>query len=697
MSDIVSVREEKTKHIVKVENDKPKSVVKAALIGNPNCGKTTLFNQLTGSNQYVGNWPGVTVEHKAGRVRNWKTPIDVIDLPGIYSFSPYSPEEVITRNYLEQEKPDIVINIIDATNIERNLYLTTQLLELDYKVIIALNMMDILMKKGKKLDYKKLEKEIGVKIIPISASKALGINELLEEISKENNRLRGKKNFYSDNIEASIKKIEKVLSYKRNNIDNLRFKAIKVFEKDALILSELKLSSGEEVAINEIRNEIKTTKNRDYEIIIADERYKYICKICSECIMWDKEDDKESISDKIDRIFTGKFTAIPMFLVMMFAIFFITFGPIGNFLKQAVENFMANNVLASAEYYLNMFSASDWTKSLVLDAIIGGTGAVLSFLPQVILLFTLLSILEDSGYMARAAFVMDKLLRKIGLSGKAFVPLLMGFGCSVPAVLGTRILENKKDKNLTIFLIPFMSCSAKMPLYFLFASAFFPNNQTIAIFSLYLLGIVGAIFSAFLFKDTLFKGQESPFVMELPTYKLPSRKNLLLHIWDRVRDFLERAGTVILGATIIIWFLQSFNLHLQFTMDKSESILAVFGSIIAPIFTLCGFGNWQSAVSLLTGLIAKESIVSTLCVLYNAQGTAELGNIILNLFSPMSAYAFMVFVLLYTPCVAAVSAIHKELKSWKLTIISIIYQLFIAWFASALVYQFGTLFSKIFI
>lgn len=690
--------EDKT-NVLKAKNKEIKCP-KVALIGNPNCGKTTLFNQLTGSCQYVGNWPGVTVEHKVGRVKNWSSDIDVVDLPGIYSLSPYSPEEIVTRNYVLNEHPDIIINIIDATNIERNLYLTTQLMELDCKIIIALNMTDLLEKMGKHIDYKKFEKEIGVPIIPISASKFVGIDELLRkvtEVYKSGYEFKRSKALYSMDVELAIKNIENILNNEIKDKSKIhsRFNAVKMFEDDPITMSEIKLEGSIKEKINKLKSGIRTTANMDREMIIADQRYKYICKICEKCVTMNAIGKRMTMTDAIDKILTGRFTAIPSFLIIIFSIFFVTFGPIGNFLKSGIDLFIRNGIGGMVENVLNILNASDWARSLVTDAIIGGVGSVISFLPQVLLLFTLLSILEDSGYMARAAFIMDKLLRRVGLSGRAFVPLLMGFGCSVPAVLGTRILENEKDKRLTIFLIPFMSCSAKMPVYFLFASAFFPNNQAVAIFSLYVLGILMGILSAYVFKDTLFKGNAAPFVMEMPSYKLPSMKNLGLHVWDRVRDFIERAGTVILGATIVIWFLQSFDLSLKYTTDSSSSILSSIGNVIAPVFKLCGFGDWRVAVSLFTGIIAKESIVSTMAVLYGAQNVAQLSDIMVANFLPYGAYAFMVFVLLYTPCVAAISAMKKELKSVKLTMISVFYQLFIAWLCSGLIYQIGMLVSKI--
>ncbi|MGN1043772.1 MAG: ferrous iron transport protein B [Acutalibacteraceae bacterium] len=661
-----------------------------ALIGNPNSGKTTLFNNLTGSYQYVGNWPGVTVERKEGTVKNSKTRINIVDLPGIYSLSPYSPEEIVTREYLFKECPDLIVNIVDATNLERGLYLTTQLLELDCRMILALNMTDLLLSKGKIIDYKTLEKELGVVVVPISAGKNQGIDMLISKISsmsKDRSKFRRKLNIYPSEIEKALSKIDLIVNKDSEFKIHNRFNIVKIFENDPYIIKELKISDEELCKINKIRSYISVLYDKEQDIIIPDERYKYTCRLCSRAVKNVGSTQKLSFSDKVDKILTGKYTSIPCFLIFIMSIFYITFGPFGTFLKYLCEKFVNGNIHMIVQKNLEYFGASSWCKSLVLDAVIDGVGAVISFLPQVILLFFLLSILEDCGYMARAAFIMDKPFRKIGLSGKAFVPLIMGFGCSVPAVMGTKILENKKDKNLTIFLIPFMSCSAKLPVYLLFASAFFPNYQTIAVFSLYLIGILMAIFTAFLFKDNLFKGEDSPFIMEMPEYKLPTAKNVWLSVWDRTKDFIERAGTVILVATVVVWFLQSFDFSLNFVSDNSKSILASIGGVIAPIFSLCGFENWKASVALLTGVMAKESIVSTFSVLYGAENLGELSEILKGVFPVCSAVAFMVFALLYTPCIAAISAINKELKNFKLTATLIIYQLLIAYLFSALTFQ----------
>lgn len=688
----------------KLVEDKTKKNLKSkllriALAGNPNCGKTTLFNRLTGSKQYVGNWPGVTVEKKEGKAKFFNNEINILDLPGIYSLSPYSPEEVVTRNCIMDENPNLIINIVDATNIERNLYLTTQIAELGKPMIIALNMIDLLEKRGDCIDYKLLEKEIGIPVVPISASKGIGIDKLMKFALDYSQKtyIEKVKNTYSKEVNDALLGIEHVLNSTgiETNI-NQRFNAVKIFEGDSITLRKFKFTKSQENEILFYKNKVQVSKYLDREMIIADQRYKYICDICSKVVKKKFEQGHMTTSDKVDRLVTNKIFAIPLFLCMMMLVFFITFGPIGNFLKDKTE-FLIKDVFANIiNSSLISIGTSDWARSLVVDGIIEGVGSVISFLPQILILFTLLSILEDSGYMARAAFIMDQLLRKIGLSGRAFVPMLMGFGCTVPAVLGTRTLESEKDKRLTILITPFMSCSAKMPVYALFISAFFLKNQALIIFSIYLLGIIVAVLSALLFKNTLLKGEPAPFVMELPPYRIPTISSLWMHVWERIKDFLTKAGTVLLAATIVIWFLQSFDLSLNMVDNSSDSILAMIGTFVAPAFTFCGFGDWRASVSLVTGLVAKESVVSTMAVLYSSGTNSNLSVMLNDTFTPLSAYAFMVFVLLYTPCIAALSAIRKEMSSFKWTFIAIFYQLFVAFIASSLVYQIGTLVLNVF-
>lgn len=663
------------------------NVIKIALAGNPNCGKTTLFNQLTGSNQYVGNWPGVTVEKKEGKIKNkFGLEMSIIDLPGIYSLSPYSPEEIVTRNCLLHDNPQVIIDIVDATNIERNLYLTTQIAELGRPMVIALNMIDMLEKNGDTIDEKLLEKELGIPVVPISASKNIGIEALIEktlELAKASKYVPVK-NIYSKAVNNVLLDIEDALEeVKQSKYHRKRWTAVKLFEGDSVTWNHYDFTKEQREHIISHIEEINSSKNIDREMIIADERYKYICAITSRAVHKNHDPCKLTVSDKIDRIATNKYLAIPLFLVTMFLVFAITFGPIGNFLRDAAEWLISDLLAGGLTTFLHNVNASEWAESLVIDGIIGGVGSVISFLPQIVLLFTLLSLLEDSGYMARAAFIMDKLLRCIGLSGRAFVPMLMGFGCTVPAVMGTRILESEKDKKLTILITPFMSCSAKMPVYLLMVSMFFKDRGPLVIFGIYILGVVIAILTALLFKSTVLKGKNSPFVMELPPYRLPSAKTLLLHIWERVRDFLVRAGTVLMGASILIWFLQSFNFSLQM-VESDESILASIGMMIAPVFTLCGFGDWRASVSLVTGIAAKESVASTMAVLYGGSLTGA--------FSALSAFSFLVFVLLYTPCVAALTAMRREFGSRKWMAVSVVYQLAVAWIMSFAVFQIGSLF-----
>ena len=676
-----------------------KKNLRFALVGNPNCGKTTLFNKLTGSKQYVGNWPGVTVEKKEGKAKFCDSEISILDLPGIYSLSPYSPEEVITRNCIIDEQLQLIINIVDATNIERNLYLTTQIAELGRPMIIALNMVDLLEKRGDHIDYKRLEKKLGIPVVPISAGKGIGIDELMRRSIScaKKNYIANIKNTYSPDLDEVLCEIEEILGSIRTSTNvNQRWNAVKVFEGDNITLEKFKFTEQQSRKINTIRKRIPTTKYLDREMIIADQRYKYICEICSSVVKKRFAQGHLTTSDKVDKIITNRFLAVPLFLSMMLLVFFITFGPVGNFLRDSTEFLIKDTFANFVSNIISSLGASQWTESLIVDGIIEGVGSVISFFPQILILFTLLSILEDSGYMARAAFIMDQLLRKIGLSGRAFVPMLMGFGCTVPAVLGTRTLESEKDKRLTILITPFMSCSAKMPVYALFISAFFVSNQSLIIFSIYLLGIIVAVLSALLFKNTLLKGDPAPFVMELPPYRLPTLRSLWIHVWERLKDFLTKAGTVLLAATIIIWFLQSFDFRMNMVTDSANSMLANIGTFIAPVFTLCGFGDWRASVSLVTGLVAKESVVSTMAILYNSGMDTSLSAALSQTFTPLSAYSFMVFVLLYTPCIAALSAIRKEMCSFKWTFVTIVYQLVVAFLMSALVYQIGSFLLYIF-
>lgn len=676
-----------------LHSDTGRLTINVALVGNPNCGKSTLFNCLTKSHQHVGNWPGVTVEKKEGFLEYGETKINITDLPGAYSLSPCSFEEIITRNYLLENKIDVIVNVLDATNLKRNLYLTTQLLEFNKPVILALNMLDILKEENIEINFKKLEQTLKVPVIPISASKEINLKCLIESVINYKNIEVYHKKIYTEDILTAISNIEKIL-IKHNvplNKEFLSWASVKLFGDDALIGHKLNLSKIANKEIEKQKDSVCLEKNNiDRQTLIAIQRYDYLNKVCEQVIT-KKENKKAKFTEKLDNILLNRFFALPLFFLIMAFIFFVTFGSFGTFLKELIYSVICKDFGSMTYNFLHNLGASGWSKCLVKDGIIEGVGAVVSFLPQIIILFISLSFLEDSGYMARAAFIMDKPLKLLGLSGKAFVPLLMGFGCSVPAVLGTRILEKNEDKKRTIFMIPFMSCGAKMPIYAMFISIFFSEHQVFYIFSIYLLGIIVAIITALLLKGSSKDTSETSFIMELPNYKLPTFKSILYHVWEKIKDFLEKAGTVLLGASIIIWFLQSFSFNLQMVTDNKESILAKIGAHIAPIFSLCGFNDWRASVSLLCGIVAKESVVSTMAILYNAGG-ASLNNLIAQNFSKASAYSFMTFALLCTPCIAALSAIKKELASRKLFIIYIIYQLVVAWGISALVFQIGKVF-----
>ncbi len=660
-----------------------------ALVGNPNCGKTTLFNQLTGSHQYVGNWPGVTVEKKEGIMKH--SSIRLLDLPGIYSLSPYSPEEMIARNCLLQEPIDLILAIADATHLERNLYLTTQLLEWDYPMVLALNMVDLLEKKGESINIPYLEKSLGIPVVPISASRGIGMERLLTACLREAEKKGRKKQnqFYSAPLEKAIQAIEQEIPPQQIQ-GGSRWTAVKYLEEDPMVTLPDGLTPRQKSEISRIRRGIPLPAHMDLPMLIADQRYQWIGKICRQAVHPSPTAGKRDKTEQIDRVLTHRIWAIPFFLFFLGMIFWMTFGPPGSFLKDKME-WAVQQLSHWLSRGLTFLGVSDWLHSLLINGVLQGVGAVISFVPQILLLFFLLSLLEDSGYMARAAFVMDRFLRRIGLSGKAFVPMLMGFGCTVPAVLGTRTLESQKDRRLTILIAPFFSCSAKMPVYALFASLFFPKGQAMVIFSLYLLGVVMAVCSAVLFQKSILKGSPAPFVMELPPYRLPTLQSVWLHVWQRLKDFLLRAGTLIFAASVAIWFLQSFNGCLRMISQPEESILATVGNTLAPLFTWCGFADWRASVSLLSGLIAKESVVSTFSVLLTGTGES-----LAQLFSPLSAYCFLVFVLLYPPCIAALSAIRKEMGSAVWTLVTIGYQLAAAWFISALFFQMGTLWGHLF-
>ena len=647
-----------------------------ALVGNQNCGKTTLFNQLTGSNQHVGNFPGVTVDRKDGPIKG-RPDTRVTDLPGIYSMSPYTSEEIVSRNFVLGEKPKAMINIVDATNIERNLYLTMQLLEMDVPMVIALNMMDEVMNNNGAIDINGMESLLGVPVIPISAAKNEGVRELIEHaihIAQYQERPK-KQDFCSKDdhggaIHRAIHAVESIIEDHTERAGlPLRFSATKVIEGDSLILKQLELDKNEADMIEHIVVQMEKEGGMDRSAAIADMRFDFIEYVCERTVKKPKESKERIRSEKIDRVLTGKWTAIPCFVAIMGAVFFLTFNVIGAFLQSILE--AGIDALAGLlDQWMTAVHVSDALHGLVIDGIFGGVGSVLSFLPIVVTLFFFLSIMEDSGYVARVAFFMDKLLRKIGLSGRSIVPMLIGFGCTVPAVMATRTLPSKRDRKMTIFLTPFMSCTAKLPIYAFFVSAFFPGKGGLIMTGIYVLGIVAGILVALLFKHTLFKGEAVPFVMELPNYRMPGVKNVAQLLWEKAKDFLSKAFSVILIATIVVWFLQSFDLHLNMVTDSSESMMAMISGLIAPVLAPLGLGDWRIVTSLISGFMAKESVVSTMGILF--------GSAIHTAISTVSAVTMLVFSLLYTPCVASIAAIKRELGArWAIGVI--FWQCAVAW------------------
>lgn len=672
-----------------------------ALVGNPNCGKTTLFNEITGSTQYVGNWPGVTIEKKEGKARRMQEDIRIIDLPGIYSLSPYSMEEIVARDYIVDEKPDVVINIIDATNIERNLYLTTQLMELGIPVVAALNMMDAVEAKGDQIDAAVLAKELKIPVIPTAASKGRGIKELMEAAvavahTAATQMKAAPSSIHDEKIQSYIEKVEtEVVSKLSFTAGNAAWIALKLLEGDEKVIEKLNVPVTLLEKIKPLREEIEKKYDNDIETVIADSRYRYITGVVGKAVRKKAASTQLTLSDKIDKVVTNRILAIPLFLAVMFMVFKITFGAVGSFTIDWVDGLINGTVANAVAGWLEAAGTSEWINALIVNGIIGGVGSILVFVPQIMILFLFLSLLEDSGYMARAAFIMDRLLRKLGLSGKSFIPMIMGFGCSVPAIMSTRTLENEKDRKLTIILTPFMSCGARLPIYLLFASAFFSSNQDLVVFSIYLLGIVVAILSGVLLKKTIFKGDTAPFIMELPPYRIPTLKGLMIHMWDRAKGFIKKAGTVIFAAAVIVWVLQSFNFTLQMVEDPGDSVLGTIGRVIAVIFAPLGFGDWKSAVALITGFIAKESVVSTMGILHGvgevAEDTTALASVLQGVFTPLSAYAFMAFTLLYMPCMAAFATIKREMNSWKWTLFTVGYQTGVAWIIAFLIFQVGRL------
>ena len=657
-----------------------------ALVGNQNCGKSTLFNYLTGSNQHVGNFPGVTVQKKEGTLL-YAPDSTVIDLPGIYSLSPYTSEEIVTRDLLLYNKPDAIINVIDATNIERSLYLSLQLIELNIPMVIALNMMDELVGSGGSIDIRAMEEALTVPVVPITANSGEGVEELVRRALEiaEHKALPKRLDFCSGPVHTAIHAVAHLIEDKaRRKGLPLRFASTKLIEGDDIFNEELQLTANEKDIIGHFTEEMEQALNTDKEAALADMRYAYIEELCCKTVRKPLHTDAQLRSVKIDYYMTHKYLALPIFLLIMSTVFWLTFDMIGAFLSDMLSEAI-DYVTAGADAGLTALNIAPPMHSLIIDGVFNGVGSVLSFLPTIVTLFFFLSMLEDSGYMARVAFVMDKLLRKIGLSGSSFVPMIIGFGCSVPAIMATRTLASERDRKMTIILTPFMSCSAKLPIYGIFIAAFFPENGGLVMMALYLLGILTAVISGVLLNTLVFSGKPVPFVMELPAYRLPTARNILMHMWSKASDFIHKAFTVIFLVSIVIWFLQNFDVRF-YMVDASDSIIASIGKLAAPLFAPLGFGSWQAATSLITGITAKEVVISTLSVLAVGSGDApELS----SLFTPLTAFTFLVFCLLYPPCVAALATIRREMNSGWITLAIIGYQLTAAWCVAFAVRQVG--------
>ena len=664
-----------------------------ALVGNQNCGKTTLFNALTGANQHVGNFPGVTVDSKMGDISAAKGS-SVVDLPGIYSIRPYSTEEIVTRDFVLNEKPDGIINIVDATNIERNLYLTLQLLELGIPMVLALNMMDEVRANGGTVDIKMMSELIGIPVVPISAAKNDGISELVNTaVSTAKKKIKPKVQDFClpGPVHRCIHAVSHLIEDHAQQCGiSPRFAATKLIEGDMSFAEKLELDKNELETIEHSVKEMETERGLDANAALADMRYSFIENVCEKAVVKCRESKEHLRSVKIDNVLTNKYLALPLFLVIMLLIFWLTFGVIGSFLSDLLS--MGIDALtAVTDRALTAYGINPVVHSLITDGIFAGIGSVLSFLPLIVVLFFFLSILEDTGYMARVAFVMDKLLRKIGLSGRSFVPMIIGFGCSVPAVMSARTLSSERDRKMTIMLVPFVSCSAKIPIYAVFSAAFFPDYAALVMSVLYISGLLVGIITALILNKTAFKGNPVPFVMELPNYRLPSAKSVLLLMWDKAKDFLQKAFTVIFIATVIIWFLGAFDSRLNYVTDSSQSLLASVGKFISPIFSPLGFNDWRISTSLLAGLSAKEAVVSTMSVL-TGTGLEDLGGALSSMFTPLSAVSFLVFTLLYTPCVAAIATFRAELGSRLQTAGIVVLQCVIAWVCAFAVHSIGLLF-----
>lgn len=666
---------------------------KIALVGNPNSGKTTLFNCLTGSNLYVGNWPGVTVEKKEGDLRDTDKEITLVDLPGIYSLAPYSMDEIVSRNFLLEERPDLIINIIDASNIERNLYLSTQLMELNCPMVGALNMMDVVKKTGVEIDVGEMEKIFGYPFIEISAQKETGIDELIKLVEKTVGikKLKDFPEIFPAEIRDLFNEFDSLIGSKYPDVLSdypHLFRAIKLIEKDEEVLLKIHEKIDLLKDIDDIRKKIETVSHHDVDSAIADYRYRFITEGITRATKKTK-DNAIQFQDKLDKVLMNRYAALPIFFFFMFVIYYVSITLVGEITIGGIEWFINDVLMVAVERGLGSLGAAGWIIALINDGIITGVGAVLTFIPQLVVLFVFISILEDSGYMARVAFIMDRIFRHFGLSGKSFIPMVVGLGCSVPGIMATRTLENERERKLTAVLTPFISCGAKMPIYVLMASVFFAQYQTVLVFSLYLVSLTVVFTSGFVLSKTWFKGADSGYLLEIPPLRLPKLKNTATQVWQRTKEFIVRAGTIIFAASVVLWFLQSFDLSFQMTQTPDESILAMFGKIIAPIFVPLGFGNWVASVALLTGVTAKEMIISTMSVLLSGQdGSFTVA--ISQVFTPVSAYSFVVFILLASPCMAAIATMKKELGNWRDFIFALAYQIGLAYGVAFVIYQVGS-------
>lgn len=662
-----------------------------ALIGNQNCGKTTLFNALTGSSQHVGNFPGVTVEQKKGYIKKHKDEYELVDLPGIYSLSPYTSEEIVSTRYLIEESPQLIINIVDATNIERNLYLTMQLMELNKPMILVLNMMDEVIESGNCIDIDGLAESFGIPVIPIAASKNEGIEDVITAIENTIDKPVRHLDLCKGPVHKAIHSISHIVENKAQELHiPIRYCVTKLIENDTDMINQLNLSENDKHIIEHILVGMEEEAHTDREAALVDMRYNFIESVCNQCVFKEQETKEQLRSEKIDELLTHKYLGIPIFILIMLIIFYLTFYLIGAPLQELMEEFITF-ITSGFIAFLEEKEVASWMIALLRDGVFAGVGSVLSFLPLIVLLFFFLSLLEDSGYMARVAFVMDKALRNIGLSGRSFVPMLLGFGCSVPAIMATRTLSSDRDRKMTIVITPFMSCSAKLPIYGMIISAFFPNKAAFVMITIYCIGILVSIISALILKNTIFMGEPVPFVLELPAYRIPTPRNVLLNVLEKAKDFVRKAFTVIFVASIAIWFFTHFNFQFEMVQDSSQSILAAIGSFVAPVFKPLGFGDWRASTALMTGITAKESVVSTLSVLTNASTTSALNSALATIFTPLSAFTFLVFTVLYMPCIAAFAATKRELNSWVQAIATALFQTTMAYIVSFIIYNIGCL------